>query len=551
MDNSLSLGLLHGLLYGITPIAPWLVALKRYITEGQEKGLAAYAGTLFGQVAMLSLAFFGWKELVWFWFYIEPFLVVLGFMVVFNCARECWFIRAIEIKTHKVRTVREGLRYFLFGAALMFCNPGSLGGTKALLASVPENRFIYLGAFTLACASGMFILWWTVGQYFFGKLGQLRGYDLSLQKTRARHQARRLSLALMVCMFLQASSISSEPLWLYHFDNLIGYTPFEKLAFKYSRDNVTVEETVSGELEKNTFEQSTAEFNRTGHPQLMVTETNELPPWNTDYYYTKFNERIERKVPANIEREERTIYEFNGPNSETVKLRVHPLRLLFLPHWEKTQKYVDELSTIRQELDAKIMQEGQPKLQRMFFPDSKEYEVDLNFFDPEPINKRERLLLNGYLLDNPIDFSSHEYFHQGWDGGTEVSFAKLQPLPKEVRFPWDYPAVNAKAAPILPINTPDLEAMEQTNAMVNLNMQFLDPIALNSRLRVNDPENIALQTALDGPDKFDIWTKNAYRRHWRWYNQAQMEVSLSNVPEGEDLWPRAKVGTAPVSKSPS
>ena len=40
MENSISLGLLHGLVYGIVPVAPWFVALKRYLLEGKEKGLS-------------------------------------------------------------------------------------------------------------------------------------------------------------------------------------------------------------------------------------------------------------------------------------------------------------------------------------------------------------------------------------------------------------------------------------------------------------------------------------------------------------------------------
>ena len=39
MENSFSLGLIHGALYGITPITPWFIGLKRYVFEGQTKDL--------------------------------------------------------------------------------------------------------------------------------------------------------------------------------------------------------------------------------------------------------------------------------------------------------------------------------------------------------------------------------------------------------------------------------------------------------------------------------------------------------------------------------
>lgn len=57
MENSISLGLLHGLVYGIVPAAPWFVALKRYLLEGKERGQLAVAGTIAGQVSLLALTF--------------------------------------------------------------------------------------------------------------------------------------------------------------------------------------------------------------------------------------------------------------------------------------------------------------------------------------------------------------------------------------------------------------------------------------------------------------------------------------------------------------
>ena len=59
MQNSFSLGLLHGALYGITPLTPWFIGLKRYVFEGQAKGLLTFAGLFLGQVGLLLVAFFG------------------------------------------------------------------------------------------------------------------------------------------------------------------------------------------------------------------------------------------------------------------------------------------------------------------------------------------------------------------------------------------------------------------------------------------------------------------------------------------------------------
>ena len=57
MQNSFSLGLLHGALYGITPLTPWFIGLKRYVFEGQAKGLLTFAGLFLGQVGLLLVAF--------------------------------------------------------------------------------------------------------------------------------------------------------------------------------------------------------------------------------------------------------------------------------------------------------------------------------------------------------------------------------------------------------------------------------------------------------------------------------------------------------------
>ena len=47
MQNSFSLGLLHGAMYGITPLTPWFIGFKRYVFEGQMKGLLTFAGLFF------------------------------------------------------------------------------------------------------------------------------------------------------------------------------------------------------------------------------------------------------------------------------------------------------------------------------------------------------------------------------------------------------------------------------------------------------------------------------------------------------------------------
>ena len=114
MENSISLGLLHGLVYGIVPVAPWFVALKRYLLEGKERGQLAVAGTIAGQVSLLALTFFGWSQVLWIWYYFEPALILLGTMAVGRCALDCWVEQTSSLQTEPVPLAnkKEGFYYF-------------------------------------------------------------------------------------------------------------------------------------------------------------------------------------------------------------------------------------------------------------------------------------------------------------------------------------------------------------------------------------------------------------------------------------------------------
>ena len=99
MENSFSLGLIHGALYGITPITPWFIGLKRYVFEGQTKGLITFSGIFLGQLLLLSLALLGGSELLWLWYYVEPALVIVGLVAMLRAFAVCW--EPFERPTHQ------------------------------------------------------------------------------------------------------------------------------------------------------------------------------------------------------------------------------------------------------------------------------------------------------------------------------------------------------------------------------------------------------------------------------------------------------------------
>jgi hypothetical protein len=150
MQNSFSLGLLHGALYGITPLTPWFIGLKRYVFEGQAKGLLTFAGLFLGQVGLLLVAFFGGTELLWIWYYLEPVLMLCGMLAVVNAMFLCW--KPCELPTQLTSRKEAGL-YLLTGVFFALCNPNGLMFGDSLLTTLPENNFAYLGGFVLLYTS--------------------------------------------------------------------------------------------------------------------------------------------------------------------------------------------------------------------------------------------------------------------------------------------------------------------------------------------------------------------------------------------------------------
>ena len=144
MQNSFSLGLLHGALYGITPITPWFIGLKRYVFEGQAKGLLTFGGLFLGQVCLLLIAFFGGTELLWLWYYLEPVLIICGTLAMINALVFTWAPQELPVA---LATRKEGIMYFTTGMFFAVCNPGGIMFGDLLLTTLPENTFLYLIGF--------------------------------------------------------------------------------------------------------------------------------------------------------------------------------------------------------------------------------------------------------------------------------------------------------------------------------------------------------------------------------------------------------------------
>jgi len=546
MQNSFSLGLLHGALYGITPITPWFIGLKRYVLNGQTKGLLTFAGLFLGQVLLLLLAFFGGTELLWLWYYLEPVLIVIGAVAVLKAFTLCY--KRIETPT-PLGTRKEGLLYFATGMAFAICNPGGIMFGNLLLTTLPENSISYILGFVLfylVVSAGLLYITCLspLGQRVFGQWsitrmrnGQEPSADFFTIRLRAVQSLAILTLFTLCVQFLR---ISPSSFTTYYVDTMFGATPAKEILPK--RDYVWIESTeeVASEDgdEENTIEkvwklQSPLNGNKYVAPDQVI-RLNDQSPWNIVSKYNTYNEKLEREeISDELKELEVENYDEKGPNSYYLKwLKRFKFRLMFKPEWgtedEMDARLLKQLTNVRFEMDdilrthyAASLNEARPHL-----PFNMEYEQDYDF-DSAAV-AQDRLVTEDNLIDLETlkadpDLQREGYFTKTYDmvhrGGETIDFsiATLQDLPKEVNFPWDFPVVHAPNVPEIATGIQEEEPglVTRRNEVQNNNVWFLDPIALNTRFLANDPLP-ASDPRWSGPDSetFELRAPNTIRRWW-------------------------------------
>jgi len=489
MENSISLGLIHGLVYGIVPVAPWFVALKRYLLEGKEKGQLAVAGTIVGQVSLLALTFFGWSQVLWVWYYFEPALIILGTMAVVRCALDCWVEQPSSLQATVVPLAnkKEGFYYFLVNFGLMFCNPTHFEGSQTLISSIPGNRYFYLVAFTITYTAIIFAFWATVGHRIFGKACS----GFGAQQTLNRYRIRRVAVAMVAALFIQFGNCTPEALVIYHFDSLLAYTPFEQL--KHFKTRGYTWEPVNNNGSEFT-RQSPRSTNKSGilpeqNPRSYIQNKS---MWNTETRYDECNQTRERELSNEDWNNEATFHEFNGINQATLHARLIPFNLYMVPNWEKheNKEYLLTLRKIRNEMDEKLLSEGSilEKAALLPFSDNWEYEVDY-VTSPRLLEQKAESKASFEDMRKLIRTTkwTSDHLHLGNGNDIEASYGKLHKLPAEVRIPWHYPAIK----PSETLNSAD--EVETLNAQIQSNVNFL----------ANEPDRIQ---------------PNVYKRLWEYRN---------------------------------
>ena len=483
MENSISLGLLHGLVYGIVPAAPWFVALKRYLLEGKERGQLAVAGTIAGQVSLLALTFFGWNQVLWIWYYFEPALIILGTMAVGRCALDCWVEQTSSLQTEPVPLAnkKEGFYYFLVNFGLMFCNPAHLEGSQTLISSIPGNRYFYLIAFTIAYSAIILAFWATLGYRIFGKA--YAGFGP--QQTLTRYRMRRVAVAMVAALFTQFANCTPEALVVYHWDSLLTYTSLDQFKHHKTRGYVW-EPVTNGSITHS--RQSTRSTNKQGilMDQEEKADITHQPMWNNQVRYDECNQIRERELDNDEWNEEASFHEFGGVNQATLHARLVPFNLYMVPKWERQENkdFVLTLRKIRDEMDEKLLSSGNSYAQNASLPFSDEWDVELDYII-NPSALAEKAESKGAYKDMQKFIrstkwtSNHLHLGNGFD--TEASYAKLHKLPAEVRLPWHYPAVKPLETKFLPPSSRQTpEEREYLNQQIQANASFL----------ANEPERI-------------------------------------------------------------
>lgn len=608
MQNSFNLGLLHGTLYGLTPLTPWFIGLQRYVTEGQTKGLLTFAGLFLGQVMLLVIAFFGGRELLWLWYYLEPLLVMFGFVIMIRMVIACWITPAPA--PSPLLTRREGINYLGAGVLYAFCNPGGVMFGDLLLHTLPANVFLYLFGFLLiytSVSAGMVYLVCLspMGQKYFGEWSISRMQQAQepsfIYHERRRSHLRKVALSTMTVVLLQLLPTIGPAFWSIYPDTLFGATPLERfvpmrdLAWLETEDlrpaskskaASTATPAVASEIDEAAYETAYAPKKDLTKWKLQSDcDSGTISPldfdynidedglWSVSYRYEGLQETLERsEMPDDEQEDEVRYFEKSGPNDVFLRWTTrNNLHVMFntTPEWERSDitfdargKYAQELQDIRREIDLfhndygpveSTLQESRMRTKRRaLFPLHLNLENDYDF-DFEALNltlevTSEDVSDLGYFASEKAQKSellleTPDWAHLGGEY-EDMSIIKLQSLPQEIHFPWDYPALPpANIVRTRPVSKLDGSLLIRENDVHNQSVEFLDPIALNTRFLANDPLPVtdarwskSKEVTGYGPPKDTMRSKaiNGVRRWWLGTDRARKEEARTIMQTPRD-----------------
>jgi hypothetical protein len=569
MDNSFNLGLVHGAFYGITPLTPWFLAIRHYVFAGQNKGLLTFAGIFLGQILLLFITFFGGTELLWLWYYLEPLFMSIGVGALINIIYRSW-LRPRRFPQALINR-KEGFKYLGLGVAYAVCNPSGVRFNEYILESFPENPTAYLGAFVLVysitAALVVYMLCFSVpaqkcfGNWSFQSMQTNQPVSSTYFLLRVR-AVRILSILLILYLSLYAYPLMDQTGGVFYVDMLLGGTPAKRISpmrdFFWIESNEERDETLDEKPTKpgKLFKlQSACDQNQDNRIEPEADEDFGL--WSTAFKYNDANERLEREDLSDREKDkELSLLNKNelSKNETGAWFEESKLRMQYKPQFEWDEKnhanplWFKMLATVRTEMDTLLKEGGQANLTRPHMPFTPIHDNDYEW-DPVAIAKTDEVTEDDvdmlaelraeikdkkdlvYPPDVDIFYEDYDTTHRGGEY-MEVGPIKLQDLPKEVYFPWDYPLIHApNVQDLTQLGTlAEKETVVNTkNVVQNKNVWFLDPIALNMRFLSNDPapatdpgwtsgiliKKHVLQKGKTTPaDTVDLRAANVTRRWW-------------------------------------
>lgn len=503
MHNSFSLGLIEGVLYGITPFTPWFVGLMVYVFQGHLKGVLVFGSIFIGQVLLVLLTFFGGPELLWLWYYMTPVLLPLGFFITVITMLRCFQAWAPP-RRRPVAHRKEGFFYLAIGGILGLGSPddASVGGSLLLL--FPSNPASYVFGFLLTytlliVAMLSFICLSPLGHRFFGQWSWARtraNQELVGVKTaKASIWVLRLTGAISALLLAaQFQGAIPDVVLGFYPDLLLGgipgikrFTPMPDFAWIDAEDN----EEAKPAAKKTQKLQSVPEMSHNNIGEDTVMDIEEESPFAMEWRYHEANESREREKMA-VSLQDRELEDLSKKKYENwftkwqksrhadklvrdegnkdkewyiFQGKIHATNWFdwdgsegLKPHW------LDRLTSVRAQLDAlPVSQALVVTPLRHFLPLDVTFDRDYDWDpvaiakDGDEVTEEDVLEMQGLRNRLSSKFKPMQELRPFWKedfdmthrGGELDDFGVvvLQDLPKEIHLPWDYPLVHAPNVP--------------------------------------------------------------------------------------------------------
>lgn len=464
MTTSITLGLLHGVLYGLTPTLALLVGTHYYRVYGPKRGRMAYAGVIIGQLLFFFLSFFGWKRLLWIWYYCEPVLVIVGFVGVLGVAHTEWQNPPRSATKEGPLDPYEAAYRAACSAGLVLCNPLQPNMVKPLFSVLPENKFLYLMGFAVGYAPVVFVLWDYIGKFLinytyrtwdtgrapkpdrYGYVEPIAGAFIS----EAKWVSKCYALTLSIIMASQINLNMNFRLLFYTSDTLLNAPVLSVLHSPQTRhmwDKIYTREERAAFLE-TASDSERIELERRDKIPFFPQDygqsfMHDRPLWRSHGWdpndiMDKLNEDRKRTPNQQVDDDISRLNTRIGLERAIDRFRFLGLYTFGVPEWDKStsEEQLEDLYTMRQELDVQLGSDPNMNRTLQLLPQYRFVGESKDTTTPDPDDPTKFLKTE---IVHPEALHGQE--HTSWDPRLVGGLSRVQVLPETVRLPWHFPAL--------------------------------------------------------------------------------------------------------------